>query len=281
MTVAESYAFCEGVARREAKNFYYSFLLLPRPERNAMCAMYAFMRYCDDLSDDETVTDRAPAIARWKADLESALEGKAPEHALWPSFMDAVERYRIPHLYFFEMIEGVSSDLEPREIQTFQELYDYCYHVASVVGLTIVHIFGFEKPAALELAEKCGIAFQLTNILRDVKEDAQKQRVYLPAEDLARFSVTRQDLEAPQVNDKLRLLLRFEGERARTYYRESAPLVGMVGRNNQSSLRALIGIYSKLLDKIEAANFEVLSQRVRVPTIEKLWVLGQSVLRRK
>ena len=281
MTVAESYAFCEGVARREAKNFYYSFLLLPRPERNAMCAMYAFMRYCDDLSDDETVTDRAPAIARWKADLESALQGKAPEHALWPAFMDAVERYKIPHLYFFEMIEGVSSDLEPREIQTFQELYGYCYHVASVVGLTIVHIFEFEKPEALELAEKCGIAFQLTNIIRDVKEDAQKQRIYLPAEDLTRFGVTREDLNALQVSDKLRALLRFEGERARAYYRESAPLIGMVGQNSQSSLRALIGIYSKLLDKIEAADFEVLAERVRIPTVEKLWVLGRSMLARK
>jgi phytoene synthase len=278
MTVAESYAFCESVARREAKNFYYSFLLLPRPERNAMCAMYAFMRYCDDLSDDETVTDRAPAIAQWKSDLDSALQGKAPEHSLWPAFIDAVERYRIPHVYFFEMIEGVSSDLEPREVQTFQELYDYCYHVASVVGLTIVHIFGFEKPEALELAEKCGIAFQLTNILRDVKEDAQKHRVYLPAEDLDRFGVTRQALEASAVNEKLRSLLRFESERARGYYRESAPLIEMVGPNSQSSLRALIGIYSRLLDKIEAANFEVLAQRVRLPTYEKLWVLGRSML---
>ncbi len=278
MTVAESYAYCEEVARREAKNFYYSFLLLARPERNAMCAMYAFMRYCDDLSDDETVADRAPAIARWKADLESALRGKAPEHALWPAFIDAVNRYKIPHIYFFEMIEGVSSDLEPRELKTFEELYDYCYHVASVVGLTIIHIFGFDRPEALKLAEKCGIAFQLTNILRDVKEDAAKQRIYLPSEDLERFGVTRADLEAPAAGEKLRALLRFEAQRAREYYRESAPLTGMVGAKSRSSLRALIGIYSRLLDKIEAADFEVLSARVRVPTREKLWVLGRAWL---
>jgi phytoene synthase len=285
MTVAESYAFCENVARREAKNFYYSFLLLNRPERNAMCAMYAFMRYCDDLSDDESVTDRAPAIARWKDDLLSALSGSAPEHAMWPAFMDAVERYKIPHVYFFEMIEGVSSDLEPREIQTFEELYDYCYHVASVVGLTIVHIFGFEpgsdREQALKLAEKCGIAFQLTNILRDVREDAGKQRIYLPAEDLQRFGVRKEDLEAPAVNEKLRSLLRFEAERARGYYRDSAPLIQMVSPDSRSSLRALIGIYSRLLDKIEEADFEVLSQRVRIPTVEKLWVLGRSMLARK
>ena len=184
MTTEESYAFCEDVARRQAKNFYYSFLLLDADRRRAMCAVYAFMRYCDDLSDAEGVADRAGSIARWRGDLESALRGDTPEHPLWPAFTDTVTRYRIPHQYFFEMIDGVSSDLEPRRIATFAELYDYCYHVASVVGLTIIHIFGFDRNEALELAEKCGIAFQLTNVLRDVREDAENGRVYLPEEDL-------------------------------------------------------------------------------------------------
>jgi phytoene synthase len=273
MTVPESYAFCEGIARREAKNFYYSFLLLDPPKRSAMCAVYAFMRYCDDLSDDEAIVDRAAAIGRWKADLESAFAGKAPEHALWPAFMDAVARYKIPHEYFFQMIEGVSSDLEPREIQTFEELYGYCYHVASVVGLTVIHIFGFEDPAALKLAEKCGIAFQLTNILRDVKEDVGKQRIYLPAEDVKRFGVQAEDLKGNAVSAPLRKLLQFEGARAREYYRESAPLVALIHSKSRPSLKALIGIYSRLLDKIESAHYEVLAQRVRVPTWEKVWIL--------
>jgi len=190
MTLEESSAWCERIARSEAKNFYYSFVLLSRPKRRAMCAIYAFMRYCDDLSDDDGVPDKAAAIARWSSDLEAALAGRAGEHALWPAFIDAVNRYRIPHEYFRDMIAGISSDLMPRRIRTFDELYDYCYHVASVVGLTIIHIFGFESPDALRLAEKCGIAFQLTNILRDVSEDAGKDRVYLPAEDLARFGVS-------------------------------------------------------------------------------------------
>jgi 15-cis-phytoene synthase len=278
MTVAESYAHCEGVARREAKNFYYSFLLLAAPERLAMCAIYAFMRYCDDLSDDEGIADRAAAIGRWKADLESAFAGKAQYHALWPAFMDAVARYKIPHEYFFEMIEGVSSDLQPRRIETFEELYDYCYHVASVVGLTVIHIFGFEDPQALKLAEKCGIAFQLTNILRDVKEDAEKQRVYLPADDLRRFDVPISDLGKGAVSDKLRKLLQFEGARARQYYRDSAPLVELIHSGSRPSLRALIGIYSRLLDKIEAAHYEVLAKRVRVPNPEKVWILVRSRL---
>lgn len=271
MTLPESYAFCERVARREAKNFYYSFLLLAPEQRRAMCAIYAFMRYCDDLSDDETVKDRAGAIARWRQDLESALAGRAPEHALWPAFMDAVARYQIPHRYFFEMIQGVSSDLEPRRIRTFEELYDYCYHVASVVGLTIVHIFGFDSPEALTLAEKCGIAFQLTNILRDVREDAAKNRVYLPEEEMRRFRVN--SLEPSQ---ELRELLAFEAQRARQYFQESAPLVGMVHRKSRASLRALIAIYSRLLERIIASDYDVLARRIRVPTWEKIWIMVRS-----
>ena len=271
MTVSESYAFCEDVARRQAKNFYYSFLLLDADRRRAMCAIYAFMRYCDDLSDDEGVADRAASIARWREDLAGALEGKQPGNALWPAFTHTVSLYKIPHQYFFDMIDGVSSDLEPRKIRTFSELYDYCYHVASVVGLTIIHIFGFDSPQALELAEKCGIAFQLTNVLRDVREDWENGRVYLPEEDLARFGV-----EAIAPSAGLKKLLAFEAGRAREYYRESAPLVGMVNPRSQASLRALIGIYSRLLDRIVDSDYDVMARRIRVPAGEKIWILVRS-----
>jgi len=274
MTVQESYTCCERVARSQAKNFYYSFLLLSKPQRRAMCAIYAFMRYCDDLSDDEGIPDRVAAIARWRADLEAALAGRAGEHAVWPAFIDAVTRYRIPHQYFYDMIDGVSSDLKPRRILTFNELYEYCYHVASVVGLTIIHIFGFESPTALPLAEKCGIAFQLTNILRDVREDARKDRVYLPVEDFARFDVSPETFEP---RERFLQLMAFEAQRAREYYRESAPLVGLIDVRSRASMRALIGIYSRLLDRIVASNYDVLARRVRVPAWEKLWVLLRSV----
>ena len=278
MTLEESYAFCERVARTQAKNFYYSFLLLSRPQRQAMCAIYAFMRYCDDLSDAEGVTDRAGAIAQWRADLDSALAGRAPQDPLWPAFSDAVARYRIPHEYFRDMIRGVSLDLEPRHIQTFQELYDYCYHVASVVGLTIIHIFGFDDPAALSLAEKCGVAFQLTNILRDVREDAEHGRVYLPAEDLVRFGVKTTELSGAALSPALRGLLEFEAERARAYYGEAQPLIKMVDRRSRASLKALITIYSRLLDRIANSGYDVLGERVRVPAWEKIWILARCTL---
>ena len=154
---AESYAYCRVVAKKRARNFYYSFILLPEDRKNAMCAMYAFMRYCDDLSDEPGAT--RSAIDRWRDALHSALAGKPGPEPLWPAFLETVSRYRIPHEYFDEMIEGVASDLEPRNIATFEELYRYCYRVASVVGLTTVHIFGFRSAEALPLAEKCGIAF--------------------------------------------------------------------------------------------------------------------------
>ncbi len=206
--------------------------------------------------------------------MKRRLAGHAGDHAVWPAFIDAVTRYKIPHQYFYDMIDGVSSDLEPRRVQTFDELYDYCYHVASVVGLTVIHIFGFESQEALLLAEKCGIAFQLTNILRDVREDAEKNRVYLPAEDLARFAVSPPTFEP---RERFVQLMQFEAQRARDYYRESAPLVGLIDPGSRASLRALIGIYSRLLDRIVASDYDVLARRVRVPTWEKLWVLMRSV----
>ncbi|HVO97320.1 MAG TPA: phytoene/squalene synthase family protein [Bryobacteraceae bacterium] len=269
-TVEESYAWCVEVAREQAKNFYYSFLLLPLPKREAMCAIYAFMRYCDDLSDDEGIADRRSSIARWREDLEAALNGRAGAHQLWPAFIDTVQRFKIPHEYFFDMIDGVSSDLQPRCVQTFDELYDYCYHVASVVGLTIIHIFGFDDPKALELAEKCGIAFQLTNILRDVREDYEKDRVYIPAEDFVRFGVSQATLIS---TEGFLQMMEFEANRARQYYRESAPLVAMIHANSRPSLKALIGIYSRLLEKIVESNYDVLTRRIRVPTWEKIWIL--------
>ena len=281
MTVETSYQYCERIARSRAKNFYYSFVLLSREQRHAMCAMYAYMRYCDDLSDDVADIDRRTSIAKWRADLDQALnsDSAVPDHPLWPAFRDAVDRFRIPHQYFFDMIEGVSSDLEPRRVQTFDELYTYCYHVASVVGLTIIHIFGFESPEqALQLAEKCGIAFQLTNILRDIKEDSGLNRVYLPAEDLARFGVPETDLSASAPTAAFLELMRFEADRARRYYDESRPLLDLVHARSRRSLWALIEIYSRLLRRIEGAGYDVLSQRVRVPTLAKAGIVVKGLL---
>lgn len=276
LTVAESYAYCREVSRRRAKNFYYSFVLLKNEQRDAMCAIYAFMRYCDDLSD-EAGAATLETMREWRADLDKALSGDFGAHPVWPAFHDAVNRYEIPHAYFHHMIDGVSSDLVPHSIGTFEELYGYCYRVASVVGLTIIHIFGFEDRKALELAEKCGIAFQLTNILRDVQEDMGLGRVYLPAEDMERFGVRPPKISyTPEFIE----LMRFEAGRARAYYDEAMPLIGMVHRDSRASLWTLIQIYYRLLGRIERKQYRVLDQRIRLSTAEKAWLVLEAGTRK-
>ena len=276
LTVSESYAYCRDVSRRRAKNFYYSFVLLKPEQRDAMCAIYAFMRYCDDLSD-ETGSTTLETMRQWRADLDSALAGNYSDHPVWPAFHDAVTRYRIPHKYFHDMIDGVSSDLSPQVIRTFEDLYKYCYRVASVVGLTIIHIFGFEDKRALELAEKCGIAFQLTNILRDVQEDIGLGRVYLPEEDLNRFGVKPPAITyTPEFIE----LMKFEAARARAYYLEAMPLIKLVHRDSRASLWALIQIYYRLLGRIEEKQFRVLDQRIRLSTTEKAWLVVEAGTRK-
>ncbi|HTQ55452.1 MAG TPA: phytoene/squalene synthase family protein [Bryobacteraceae bacterium] len=277
-SLAESYAHCRQVARSRARNFYYSFVLLARPQRDAMCAIYAFMRYCDDLSD-EPGANRA-AIDGWRGALDEGLAGRTESHPVLPAFHDTVTRYRIPPRYFHEMIDGVASDLEPRGFETFDQLYRYCYLVASTVGLTIIHIFGYDSPEALPLAEKCGIAFQLTNILRDVREDAARGRIYLPAEDLARFQVGPDDLRNGMRTPELIDLMDFETTRAREYYHASRPLLGMVERRSRPSLAALIGIYARLLDRIEGSNYDVFRRRISLPAAEKCWIVAKALARR-
>jgi phytoene synthase len=274
--LARSHEYCRRVARSRAKNFYYSFLLLSAQQRRAMCAIYAFMRYCDDLSD-EPGANRI-AMERWRVEMEDALEGRFSAHPVWPAFHYTVRRFGIPHQYFRDMVNGVASDLEPRRVETFEELYRYCYQVASVVGLTTIHIFGFDTPSALPLAEKCGVAFQLTNILRDIREDAERGRVYLPADDLRQFGVTEEDLRAGNRNDAMLRLMRFEAARARQYYDDSRLLLDLVHPRSKPSLLALISIYSRLLERIERKNYDVFTRRVRLSPLEKSWIVVRALV---
>lgn len=260
-----SYDYCRRIARDRARNFYYSFLLLSKPKRDAMCAVYTFMRYCDDLSDGPQAAN-VETMRKWRCELEAALRGQYGPHPCWPAFHDTVRRYNIPHRYFHEMIDGVSSDLEPRNIQTFEELYKYCYQVASVVGMTVIHIFGYQSANALPLAEKCGIAFQLTNIIRDYKEDLDNGRIYIPKEDRDRY---------PDVKK----LLSIQAGRARRYYDESRPLLELVNPDSRRSLWALVEIYSTLLDRIVQSGFDVLSRRIRLSPVEKVGIVLRALFR--
>jgi len=277
--LSQSYRYCREVARRRARNFYTSFLLLPKPQRDALCAIYAFMRRCDDLSDEPSSREAAfRALAEWRHELQAALAGRYGPCPLWPAFHDTVQRYRIPPEYFFELLEGVSSDLAPRRFQTFGELYRYCYQVASVVGLTIVHILGFRKREALVMAEKCGVAFQLTNILRDIREDLDRGRLYLPREDLERFGLEESHLRRDPPPAAFTELLRFEVARARALYAEGRPVLDLIEPASRPSLWALIEIYARLLDRIEQAGDAVLRQRIELPVWEKLRIVARAAL---
>lgn len=261
----ESYRFCRDLSRREARNFYYSFRLLPAERRRSMCALYAFLRHTDDLADEPGDPEtKHKALDRWRLDLDRALDGEPDAWPGLPALAETVRRHGIPKDYLHEVIDGCVNDLHPRSFETFDDLRGYCYRVASVVGLCCIHIWGFESDGgrAERLAETCGLALQLTNILRDVREDAQAGRIYLPLDDLRRFGVSRDDLAAVQLTDSVRRLLAFEGQRAYDSYRQAAPLVALVSPVGRPVLRAIVGIYRALLDEIDRRAYDVLTTRV-------------------
>lgn len=301
-----AYAVCRGIARREARNFYYSFLALPRAKRNALSAVYAFMRHADDLSDDQTrsVEERKLRLGSWLGEWHRVQEGTASDDPVFVALSDAQKRFKISPELLDQLVQGTSMDLEAaspkiassrqanggiatlpaiRVHQTFDELYRYCYLVASVVGLVCISIYGYEDRRAEDLAERCGVAFQLTNIIRDVKEDASLGRVYFPEEDLAKFSLSDEDF----LNDRgqrldperLRALLAFEAERAREYYKSAAELIPLIHRDSRTALWVMVAIYSRLLEKIAKSDYDVLRRRVRLSAAEKVAILGRGLVK--
>jgi 15-cis-phytoene synthase len=271
-----SYRFCGVLARREARNFYYAFLLLPKAKRRSMCALYAFLRHTDDLADQPAAaTDKARSLDAWRLELDSALAGRDTVWPGFPALADTVARHALPAELLKKAIDGVSMDVEPRRFVTFDELADYCYHVASVVGLSCLYIWGYRSDGgkAERLAESCGIALQLTNIIRDVHEDARNGRIYLPEEDLVRFGVEPGDLsQGGPPSDKVRALLAFEGERAYQYYALTEPLTPLVSRVGRPVLQTIVGIYRALLDEIARRDYHVLDGRISLRPWRKLAV---------
>lgn len=276
-TVAQSYAYCEALARRAAGNFYHAFRMLPSPQRRSMCALYSFLRITDDLADEPGPTEtRAAALVAWRSAFDRALSGE-DTHPLHAALRHTVETYQIPRRYLEDAIDGVEMDLTPVAYQTFDDLYGYCYRVASVVGLACIHIWGFEDDRAREHAEKAGIAFQLTNILRDLAEDSGRQRVYLPAEDLARFGYTREQLDRGERNDAFRALMRFEVERARSFYDAALPLLMMLPPHGRAVFAIMHRTYRGLLEAIERRDYDVFSGRVRLSRWQKLFFVLEAL----
>jgi len=289
VTIVEAYAVCRTIAQREAKNFYYSFRVLPEHKRNAMCAVYAFMRRADDISDDELlpIAERRAVMSRWLEAWREARRSGISDDPVFVALNDTQKRFSVPDALLEELVQGTTMDLEPRaqmenQLQTFatfEELYRYCYLVASVVGLVCIRIFGYTDLRAESLAEETGIAFQLTNILRDVKEDVERGRIYLPLDLLHEFGVNVDRVKmlatgaAMEANE--RALLRALGARAETYYASADRLLPLIDADSRAALWVLVTIYHRLLFKIFDANGDVFTHRISVSTPAKLTILAQ------
>jgi phytoene synthase len=265
----KAYAYCQAVTRRSSSNFYYAFRLLSPERRGALYAVYAFCRFVDDIADDQDRHDPAALLARWREELQFVYGG-APKHPIGCALTDAVQRFALPREYFLDLIRGVEMDLTRRRYATFDELYQYCYRVASTVGLLCIEIFGYQRPSARDYAIDLGIAFQLTNILRDVLEDARRGRIYLPLEDLQRFDCTEAELLTGRYSPRVGALMAFECGRARAYYLRARGALAPEDRGSLAAAEAMRSIYERLLDRIEARHFDVFGPKVTLPRYEKV-----------
>ena len=280
ISVAASYDYCRSLARSAARNFYYGFRLLPAAKRDALCALYAFMRGVDDISDEPgEIAAKQRGLADRRAEMDRALAGEASASPLWPAFRDAIERYNVPSRYLHDLISGAEMDLTVSVYETFDRLREYCYRVAGTVGLCCVHVFGFAEPRAPELAERLGIAFQLPNILRDVPKDFAMGRIYLPLDDMARFNCDARDLRQANASARFADLIRFQAERAWKLYAEGWALLDLVEGDSRAALWAMARIYSGILEKIELRRYDVLaSPAARLSSAEKVWILARARL---
>jgi phytoene synthase len=281
--LASSYAHCRRIARRSASSFYYSFLLLPKPKRLAMCALYAFLRRTDDLVDNPTPSEqRRDALQSWRQSLVRATQGTYDDPLL-PALADSISAFQIPSQYLHDVLDGVEMDLDPQGYETFEQLEQYCQRVASAVGLACLQIWGCTSDKAEHPARQCGVAFQMTNILRDLKEDAARGRVYLPREDLRRFNYTADDLRAGVRDERFRELMRFQIDRSQRLYAVGARVNEWLQPDGQRVFGSMLNVYQALLDEIKRLDGDVLSTRVRLSTWRKMriatrWLLVRSPL---
>jgi squalene synthase HpnC len=275
-----SYAHCRRVAIRSASNFVWAFCLLPKPKRKAMYALYAFLRKTDDLGDtDPDPRQSREAIDAWRASFERALNGRCDDPIL-PALIDSVRRYSIPPEHLFAAIDGVAMDCVPFDphvsrFASFAELEQYCEHVASAVGMACIHVWGFRDSAAIEPARQCGIAFQLTNILRDLKQDAEQGRIYLPAEDFQRFDYSPDELRRGVRDERFAALMRFEIARAEEHYRRGAALQAYLNPAGRRVFGTMLATYGGLLERIRRMETEVLVSRARLSRWQKLRIAGR------
>jgi phytoene synthase len=264
--------YCQQKAAASGSSFYYSFLFLPEERRRAITALYAFCREVDDVVDDcsDLATARA-TLAWWRQELAAAFHG-TPQHPVARALADVAPRFTLAEARVAEIIDGMEMDLEHDRYPSFEALRQYCHRVAGVVGLLSAEIFGYQDSRTLEYAADLGLAFQLTNIIRDVGEDARRGRVYLPLDEIERFGVSVADIAGSRETDNFRRLIEFQIERALEYYGEAFRKLPAVDRRAQRAGIVMAGIYQALLDEIQRDGCRVLTRRTSLTPIRKLWI---------
>ncbi len=282
LQVESAFEYCREVSWKHAKTFYFATHFLPAPKRRAVHAVYALCRYVDDIVDhcEDKLSRKSLTkdkivllINKWRTDIESCYGGVLIDHPIMIAWHDTLKKYQIPKNLPLELIDGVCMDLKQNRYETFDELYTYCYKVASVVGLMTSEIFGYTSEESLKHAVELGIAMQLTNILRDVGEDAQKGRIYLPLEDLKRFNLTEEEILNGVMSENFINLMKFEIERARRYYSESEKGIAMLSQDSRLAVKVSHDNYSRILRRIEEINYDVFKQRAFVSNTKKLALL--------
>ncbi len=269
------YERCAQITRRSRSSFYYAFILLPPERRRALHAVYAFCRFIDDIADDEAIREPALLLRRWREELDRVYAG-VPTRALSRALADSARRFTIPRDLFVEIIAGVEMDLSRKRYQTFEELRPYCYRVASALGLICIEIFGYRNPSAKLYAENLGLALQLTNIIRDVGEDAARGRIYLPLEDLARFNVSEDEILGGVYSSNFVSLMDFEAKRAQELYAKAQSALAPEDSATLLTAEAMRLIYAALLERIMKSNYRVLDRRHSLSAPHKLYLVGRA-----
>ncbi len=271
--------YCQQKAAKSGSSFYYSFLFLPPERRRAITALYAFCREVDDIADEASDAGIARTkLAWWRTEVANLFAGH-PSHPVAKALEPFVQPYGLDRGRLNEIIDGMEMDLTHHRYADFDGLQLYCHRVAGVVGQLSASIFGYANPATLEYAESLGMAFQLTNIIRDVGEDARRDRIYLPADELARFGLTADDIVALRRSDAFVQLMRFQAERAETYYDLAFSRLAPEDRRSQRAGLIMAAIYRTLLDEIRRDGYHVLEQRIALTPLRKLWIAWKTWVR--
>ncbi len=264
--------YCQNKASESGSSFYYSFLSLPDEKRNAIIALYAFCREVDDIVDMHSEPHiKVTKINWWRTEIEQ-LFNKQPQHPITRALLPVTEQYKLPKEYFLEILNGMEMDLQQVRFKNFKELSLYCYRVASVVGLMSAEVFGYKDRITLKYAHDLGMAFQLTNIIRDVYEDIQRDRLYLPQDEMLEFGIKEDDLRKKNTSDEFRLLMQHQAERAKNYYKSAFALLPEADRFAQKAGLIMASIYESLLDEIIHDNYDVLNHRIALTPVRKIWL---------